>query len=235
MIKKDRSQFNTFFLVAACICAATGAYVFFFYDKPISLSTADWGSFGSYFGGILTFVSIILLYKNLSEQRIENHRNWFDAGFMRRIQATISYIEENKVFIQCMCREVVQSCNHSLYDEDCKSDDAIIELSNLYVDNITEGRTIYEGLYYKFKSIVDYISFDSYFEDNQKDSYFQEFEHCLNKESIVSILCVMSNLDDKETIHILSKHHVFLHFQTENPGFDVVKDGIFKYSTIQKS
>lgn len=221
-------------IVVGLIGIAIFAYCLNFHSLNISKSTSDWGNFGSYFSGILSLVSIWLLYETLSEQRIENHRNWFDAGFERRCHDLISMHETNKNIIWQLSDKILKSCDHSIFDDNCKKEDAKLELSNLYEENLTTERNISEKLYRIFKNTFLYIISDHNLTRKIKESYVYELENSIYDDSLIIILCVVSNLQDDDFIYEIGKYKSFISFQSSNVGFDVLKDALFNYNSTQK-
>ena len=217
------------FIVMVYVGLIIGVYTFFFFDRNISDQTSDWGSFGSYIGGLFTFVSVILLYNTLLEQRKENHRNWFDAGFNRRIHLLGRLYEENKVSLQDLSSRISQECHQSPFDNDCDYEEAKIELSNLYVNNQEGGENYAECLCQYFKSTVFYITSDKFLNNKIKEIYLNELEQSLPQTFTNVILCVMCYLNEDDTIGQLRKYSTFLHFQSGNAGIDTLKDDIFSF------
>ena len=216
-------------LVIIFIALVLGLYFLSFKDRTLSKLTADWGSFGNYFGGMLTLLSILLLYYTLQEQKKENHRNWFDSAFTRRLETINTYIDTNKPLLQKLSQDIISSCEHSLFDNMCDHEDAKVEISNLYIDVLNIGRNITEGLYYRFKKTFEYILGDNTLDNNIKEAYIHEFEQSLNEESVIIILSVMCNLNENITLRQLRDYRAFRYFQTKNPGFDILKDALFSY------
>ena len=201
----------------------------YFWGKSISLCFFDWGNFGSYFGGMLSLLSVILLYYTLREQRKENHRNWFESGFIRKIHALDSYCSVNMDSLHCLAAKVLDTCEPYPFGGSFQYEDAKIALSNNYEENLYCERSITEGLYYQFKSIIEYIIIDDMIDEENKDRYINELELSLDKESLVTFICVACNHNDDKTLSNLKKHHAFSYFQTGQSGFDVLKDSLFNY------
>ena len=222
-------------IIVVFIGLVIGTYCFFFHGMPISKNTSDWGSFGAYIGGMLTFLSVIFLYNTLTEQRKENHRNWFNAGFERRYKALKAYLERNQNYLQKLSKMVLEACKHSPFDDECEQKDAIIKINNLYIENQEGGeRIIADGLFSKFKSTFEYINSDSFLDKKLKENYLTELEQSLPNEAIAIIICVMCEEDDIGTIKLLSSYLAFRNFQSGNPGFDNLKDALYQYNTKQE-
>jgi hypothetical protein len=177
---------NIFFIVIlGFIGLVIGVYCFFFYGIPISTDTNEWGSFGDYFGGMLSFLSIILLYYTLREQRKENHRNWFDAGFKRRYKALNTYVNNNLEYLQNLSNLILEACDHSPFDDKCDQENAKLELNDLYIANqIVDRRDIPEKLFSQFKSSIEYVVFDSLIENKIKENYLTELEQSLRRKQL---------------------------------------------------
>ena len=205
-------------------------YCYFFYGMPISKDTIDWGSFGSYFGGMISFISIVLLYSTLHEQRKENHRNWFDAGFNRRIKALQNNIEIHQEFLHNLSNLVLDTYRHSPYDDECDQEYAKREINNMYVNNQTGRKDATENIFFQFKSTVEYIASDSTFDNHIKENYIIELEQSLRKDANVLIVCIICEKNDLELIGHISKYRGFLHFQSGNSGFDNLKNALFRYN-----
>lgn len=228
MLNCKINKYFIFVLVLVLVGIVLGVYCFFFHDQSISDNTSDWGSFGSYFGGTLSLVSIVLLYYTFKEQRRENHRNWFDAGLQRRIMALKDVCFKNKDYLQQLSGIIVDSCRHSPYDDECKMDDAKNEISNIYANCLVDSRYIPESLYFQFKDTMKYIIGDEDFDDPQKECYISETVYSLTEESIIIFLCVMCDLGEYETINDLKEYNAFQYVQTKNVGFNILIDRVFK-------
>lgn len=224
--------------VIGIIGLVIGVYCFFSHNQQISMDTSDWGSFGGYFGGMLSLVSVILLYYALKEQRKENHRNWFDAGFMRRIQALCKFIEQNQILIRGLSESILKSYEeerkYSIFDDNIDKGDAKTTISNHYINSTIDCKAITEVLYFQFIRTFEYINADKQFDDKQIAIYTCELEHSLSLESIVLIISNMCYQNDDNTINQLAKRHAFYDFQTEQPGFNILKYALFYNRNLPK-
>ena len=229
MKKSFLAKHTTMLTITACVCITIGVYIFFFFDKSISDSTSDWGSFGSYVEGMLVIVSIALLYKTLQEQRKESHRNWFDAGLKRRISSLRERYEENKESFHRLSARMLDNCHHSPFDDCCDYEVAKVRLANLYVDSQIGKENIVESICSYFKSTIIYIGKDKCFDAPIRESYLNELEQSLHQDFINVMLCVLCYLNEDDTICLLGEHNVFFHFQSGNAGIDTLKDCLFSY------
>ena len=81
------------------VAIVVGVYVYCFkmvFHADISTKTSDWGSFGGYFGGMISIISIVLLYYTFTEQRRANYRNSFDNAYKRLLESYMVNIKDNK-------------------------------------------------------------------------------------------------------------------------------------------
>lgn len=218
-------------LISSLVIALIIAIPYFinFRHSSFSSCSSDWGAFGSYFGGILSIASVMLLYITLQKQQVENHLNLFDASFSRRTKTLKALLNSNDGVIKPLAERIFNSFESYPFGADFLNEDARIKLSNLYIGKLGNEQNVAEIEYQYFKNSVNSIHSDQYLDSYMKNNYADELEQILNIEHYVIILCVMCYLDDKCLIKKLKEFRTFEHFQTGYSGIDVLKDLLFSY------
>ena len=148
---------------------------------------SDWSGFGSYLGGMMSIVSIFLLFFTLREQQRENYRLRIEAGYNRMLDSLTKKYYEKK--------EAYDSILNTIYN--CKDErESSAEICNMYED--TANKLLIIDLYNTFSYIIEGIENEGGLDDSRKEHYFQNMIYSLPVAANVIIFSYIIHLSPKD-------------------------------------
>lgn len=83
-------------------------YVLMFGKNGLSDCTSDWAAFGSYIGGAVAIISILLVYKTYRDQSIANQRRFFENSLRKKTDSLKSQLREIGDDIKCLSKDLLK-------------------------------------------------------------------------------------------------------------------------------
>jgi uncharacterized membrane protein len=183
-------------------------------NTNIKDSIANWGAFGSYFGGfaapILTFFTLIILIKQISISREENNLQIEHLNKTRRIEILVNFINEliNKTELaiekQVPLTEELVNIYLKNYDDERSKKLTIKSFENnykekIFIVNYSDDKTVDE---FDWRNSITYLSMlNKKYEEKAKDNLddFLRIE-CHNIsvliKKLIALCTELSNLDE---------------------------------------
>mgnify|MGYP006872999954 CR=1 FL=1 len=179
-----------FFMLTLYVFVVLVIYACHFHACKLSNCTTDWGAFGSYFGGMVSIVSIILLYLTLREQMKENYRIQIENGYNRILYAICQKYDSNKREINGILHEIYCCAIDEKKDERDTSDKVAYnvrqKLNDIY-SNLMKRNAI-QNLYDSFVYLILGIRDEEDLDASRKKHYLQNMEHSLPMQINIIIL-----------------------------------------------
>lgn len=197
-----------------------------------------WGAFGSYFGGMMSVISIILLYHTLNEQRRANYRSSFESSYTRLFESYLENIKDEggtfkKVF-ENICLNAKQATSAAKINSTPREKLKTIwdKIKQKYKRDLA-----YLDAYCGFLHIVHRIAFDDNLDFPTKKLYLHDFEHSLPMPVLMSILirlCSKYDEKEKQAIELFKKYDMLRDLQIENATIDDAKNLLLGYEKKKK-
>lgn len=203
-----------------------------------STSSSDWGSWGAYFGGMMSIVSIGMLYMTLYYQIKEHHSQMFNNVFLAmkddivKLKGDFANIEMKYEAL----RNVLKEENINVYS-DIERNEAINILSNAYYEITFTCE--YEQLFRLISQTIIYIVDDTYLIDEEKLKYLHWLEFSLDVKVgtlYICYCCRSHKMDtDDNVIDVLRKWQLFTSFDNDIACFKFLLNPITQYRKTKKS
>ena len=181
-----------FFLLVLYVLVVLIIYACHFHAWALSYCTTDWGGFGSYLGGMVSIVSIILLYLTLREQHKENYRLRIETGYNRMLDSLTKKYYENK--------EAYDSILNTI--NNCRDEkESSAEICNMYED--AAEKLLIIDLYNTYSYIIEGIENEGGLDGSRKEHYFQNMIYSLPvavNVIIFSYIIHLSSIDEKRAV-----------------------------------
>ena len=207
------------------------------FHADISTKTSDWGSFGGYFGGMISIISIVLLYYTFTEQRRANYRNSFDNAYKRLLESYMVNIKDNNNYFDNVFEGICLNAKQAVSALSAES--TPWEKLNIIWNKIKKKykqNPKYLDAYCSFLHIVQRIAFDNNLDFPTKKLYLHDFEHSLPIPILLSILlklCSKKGENEDLAIELLKKFEMFRDLQVETT-IDDAKNQLLGYAKKNK-
>ena len=173
-----------FFMLTLYVFVVLVIYACHFHACKLSNCTTDWGAFGSYFGGMVSIVSIILLYLTLREQHKENYRLRIETGFERIHKATWKKYKLNKEQYDSILEKMYKAIEEQYNG---KQEEAKKRICELYADK--QNVILIKDIYQTFSYLARGIQEEEDLPPTRKYHYLQNLV-CSEPNSILAIILV---------------------------------------------
>ena len=236
MSKNESSKIKCWiFLLILYLFVVFVIYACHFHTCELSSQTTDWGAFGSYFGGMVSIVSIVLLYLALREQQKENYRLKIEAGFERMRMAIWQKYKLNKEKYESIIKEMYKSTEEQ---NEGKQNEAKERISKLYSDK--QNVMLIKDIYQTFSYLARGIQEEEDLSTDRKCHYLQNLI-CSEPYSILTIILVhlfyspgtLADTKDKDIRQLFMsdyiRHYLFDDRLINNSDKDEIKKAVANY------
>lgn len=222
MSKKNVSTLEcAIFLLGLYVIVALLFYVCHFHACKLSDCVSDWGSFGSYIGGVMnvaSLVSVVLLYMTLREQQKENHRLNIETGYERIRMALLDKYNTSKDsyenIVTCMCKALEET---PATTQDKDTPDCFMNTCDVYGELKKEGvspkKALVYDLYNTFCYLVMGVDEESTLMEDRKKHYLQNLIYSLNPNIhiivLVHLLFALPSDKSKDMIQLIKSYDLY--------------------------
>ena len=206
-----------------------GVFIWYFHRQGISDSISDWASFGSYLGGTLSFISVVLMYLIFREQIRISYNSQFESVFFSMLK-TLRELKTDGIDKEFGMLEN-KITNHFSVSFDDKNDnilpDTIRSIFSYYFNLHVDNSQIFHYFRYLYH-IVTYAVDNKVLKKEDKKRYISLIQAQMsNNELLVTLFNVVSH-NNQEYLKMLDVYQFFENLQSINKLVDNLIKRIFK-------
>ena len=229
MKKKD----SKIYLVIIVVLAGTiGFYIKYFYNTAISRNPSDWGNFGGYIGGMLSIISVFLIYYTYKSQSEMNYRNQFETILFKMLDRQREiYNAISEIDLFCQLRNEI-ACHFNSSSDFSKEDTEklFVWYYGYHISGKRECLHYFRHLYH----IIKYIHLDKIIKDSDKKKYIDMIQSEMNDDELFISLfnavwwCAKHKKSDNDDyLKWLDDYSFFENLQSPGCWFDKCKSQLF--------
>ncbi len=184
-------------------------FIYEFHHHQLSSNIADWGSFGSYVGGSVGILSVLLLYFTYNNQVKANRKSQFETILFQMTDCFKERFTEKKEDWDTAYKSI-----ENYYAFGDLPDAKLINKKNVmkaieysYYNNIVNlnvNRQIDI-----FCSIIDYIDREDLLDESDKETYFTYLSSQISNEMLIIIMLGLIARNNSHEIEVLKKGSFF--------------------------
>ena len=200
-----------------------GVFVYVFHDQQLSLNISDWGAFGSYVGGTVGIISVVLLYFTYNNQVKANRKSQFETilfqmigSFKERFTArkedwdkAYEHIEKYYIASGLTNAEIITKKN-------------VIKAVEYSYNNSASDSNL-NGQMDIFCDIISYIGREESLDEKDKKAYYTFLALQMTNEMLIIIMLGLVARNDYQEIEFLKKGDFF---KNVDMGDNIVLDRI---------
>lgn len=229
MKKKDRL---ILFAILVVVVLVIGSYIINFYSANISGDSSNWGNLGSYIGGTLSIVSVLLIYYTYRKQSEMNYRSQFESIFFKmldRQRKIYNDIDGCNLFRKM--RDKIKTHFPASFEYELNRDEAYLLFANYFGYHISSNK---HSLHYfrHLYQIVKYIHTDNLMSDLNKKKYIGLIQAEMSDDELfVSLFNTVwwdSNFKREDSaLQWLDNYSFYENLQSSGEWFDTCKKRLF--------
>lgn len=225
-------------LIILAIISVILPYFIFFHDG-FSRNSDDWGALGSYFGGMVSIISIVLLYYTLREQRKEYYRMNIEAGYNRILSSISSKYTENKEAYDKIVEQISNVIEAETKDSNTKNISWGTIAAKVYDNENDEAHIL--DIFNTYAYLARGIRDEQSLKDDRKKHYLQNLIYSIPLNiNIIVIFHLLAQFDisieshDKDIINLLQEHKLYNDTFIGNSVMNQAKDDMLGYNGTSK-